>query len=338
MVRGSVDLVTVNEVHGWAYAGDRKGPVLVQAVLHHEIIGETAATIHRPDLAQAGLGDGNSGFIIGLFRPLDPIYLPFVAVKVNGGDAELPRGPELGFGDFFKTLYKTYPLCGRHRSLLGGLWTDRTDAGAVLRGKLTVGHILPAVVPAVQALIHDGYAVIGVPAIPAEGQFRDAKAEAIAEVMDDAGLLVPLQAILEDQPLVLRTEFLSTETGFSQPSARNGSLSPAESLELLIPFGTGASVDVVRDGHKLPEYTLDGRSRWVTGGLAEAGGNAWLDRLVLSPGEVMVMGAGTIYRAGVVPGAAVLRLTVAPGRNLAAGVLESGAVEHVAKSGVRIVI
>jgi len=338
MVRGSVDLVTVNEVHGWAYAGDRKGPVLVQAVLHHEIIGETAATIHRPDLAQAGLGDGNSGFIIGLFRPLDPLYLPFVAVKVNGGDAELPRGAELGFGDFFKSLYKTYPLCGRSRSLLGGLWTDRTDAAALLRGKLTVGHVAQAALPAVQALIHDGYAVMGLPTAPLEGQFRHAQAEAIAEVLEEAGLLLPLQAILEDQPLVLRAEFLSSETSFSQASARSLSPSPAETLELLIPFGAGASVDVVRDGHRLPEFTLDGKSRWVTGGVAEAGGQAWLDRLVLSPAEVMVVGAGTIYRASLVPGVAVLRVTVVPGRNLAMGVLESGVAEYVAKSGLRIVI
>src|SRR5271166_5688001 len=43
MVRGSVDVITGTEVRGWAFAAGRWAPVLVQAVLNHEILGERFA-------------------------------------------------------------------------------------------------------------------------------------------------------------------------------------------------------------------------------------------------------------------------------------------------------
>jgi hypothetical protein len=68
MVRGSVDEVMSTEVRGGAFSPGRKEPVLLQAVLNHEILGEASANIHRADLAAAGVGDGNSGYNIKLFR------------------------------------------------------------------------------------------------------------------------------------------------------------------------------------------------------------------------------------------------------------------------------
>jgi len=339
MVRGSVDLVTVNEVHGWAYAGDRKGPVLVQAVLHHEIVGETTATIHRPDLAAAGLGDGNSGFVINLFRALDPLYLPFVVVKVNGGDAELPRSGMFGFQEFFAAHYALYPAAGRHRSLLGGLWTDRTDAGAVLRGKQAIGQVPLAAQGVLQSLVTVGHALIDMPLLAGEAAFRTALPDALGTVLDDPALMAPLQVILEDYPLVLQATWVTHSEGdFGQASLRNVTPSPAETLELVVPFGDSVSLDVVRDSHKLPEYTPDGKSRWLTGGLAILGGAGWLDRIAPSPGQIFLVGAGTLYRITVAAGAAALRLSVAPARNLPVSLLQSSAVEYIASGGARIVI
>ena len=160
MIRGSFDKVTTTEAMGWAFAPGRAESVLVQAVLNQEILGEALADRHHPDLAAAGFGNGNAGFAIKFFRTIDAQYLPFISVKLNGGDAELPRAPLMGFKDFFTSLNRAKPYSGRHRSLIGGLWTDRTDATALLQGKLRTGALSPKAAPIIEKLVYYGLAAI----------------------------------------------------------------------------------------------------------------------------------------------------------------------------------
>jgi hypothetical protein len=301
MVRGSVDVLTSNEVIGWAFSPGRRDPVLVQAVLNHEILGETTAGIHRPDLAAAGLGDGNSGYVIKLFRPIDPLYFPFIVVKVDGGDAELPRAPTLGFGDFFRSLFVTYPAAGRSRSVFGGLWTDRTDAAALLRGKTGIGQIAPETVPAIEHLIHDGFAIIDLRVPPAEQEWRASLSARIADMLEDEALLPVLRAVLEDNPLVVKADWVADEeTALAQPSAANPSPSPAECVEIVVPFGEDVVLDVVRDSHRLPEFTPHGVSRWASraagDGVSVVGANGLLGRLTLPMGSAALVGPGTLYQ------------------------------------------
>ncbi len=300
MVRGSVDVVTGTEVRGWAFAPGRRESVLVQAVLNHEILGETVADIHRPDLAAAGLGDGNAGYAIKLYRPIDPHYMPFLVVKVDGGDAELPRAPMLGFGEFFTSLYTSYPAAGRSRSVFGGLWTDRTDAAALLRGKREIGTIEAALEPALLSLIREGY--VSLPnSIQHEAADIPDIANNIENVLEDSMLFSLLTSVLQDKPLVAGASVCSkNEVNFGQASSRSRSPSPAECIEVIIPVLETVTIDIVRDSHTLPEFNNLGISRWANSfsydGTSNFEKHGLIDRHLLDVGNVAVMGPGTIYR------------------------------------------
>jgi hypothetical protein len=316
MIRGSVDIVTSTEIYGWAFSpGKRTSPISVQAILNNEILGESEAGIHRPDLAAAGLGNGNAGYIIKLFRPIDPMYLPFIAVKVDGGDAELPRAPMQGFAEFFSSLYRAHSSAGRHRSVFGGLWTDRTDAAAMLRGKTAAG-IIPSDVGAVPgALIVNGLALLEHGETLHEPEWRAELQDKILDFLEQDIVLAPLRAVLEDNPLVVEAFWVRTEETFSQPSVQNPSPSPAECLQILLPFGEGVSLDIVRDSFALPEFTPAGASRWIAGAdCVAAAGHGLVDRYDLAPGTAALVGPGTIFRVSCSPAAAALKFLVLPER------------------------
>ncbi|MGD0109512.1 MAG: hypothetical protein ABSC06_36615 [Rhodopila sp.] len=342
MVRGSVDVVTSTEIRGWAFVSGRQEPVLVQAILNHEILGETTANLHRPDLAAAGLGDGKSGYVINLFREIDPLYLPFVAVKIDSGDAELPRAPMAGFGDFFSALYRAYPTAGRSRSVFGGLWTDRTDAAALLRSKTEIGQIEPETAGLVAQLVQDGYVAFDLREAPVQRSWWDAVPERVGEVIEDASLLPLLRAVLEDNPLIVRADWVSDgESAFSQPSAGNPSPSPAECIEVIVPFGDSVVLDVVRDSHRLPEFTPHGVSRWASrtasDGVSLAADNGILDAKPLGSGKAAVVGSGTLFRVRLGVGSAAVRVLCLPRRGLPfAWAAEDGRGERVRASGARV--
>ncbi len=108
-LRGSVDSLDVEGASGWIFDGDRGRPVVVQAMLDGRVIGEAPAELPRPDLASAGLGDGRCGFQIAFYDAVDPGLLPFVAVRPQGGDVELPRTNLTGFGEYFRALHARFP-------------------------------------------------------------------------------------------------------------------------------------------------------------------------------------------------------------------------------------
>jgi hypothetical protein len=336
MIRGSVDVVTTTEVLGWAYGVGRDAPVLVQAVLNHEVLGEMRAGDYRFDLASAGLGDGYSGFAIKLFRPVDPLYLPFIVVKVDGGDAELPRAPLLGFGEFFSALYAKHPGAGRSRSVLGGLWTERTDAASLLRGKVEIGQVPAQAAPAIKDLIYEGFAIVALGDIPFQADWQSAPAERVGGLLEDAALLTPLRAVLEDHPLVSKVEWLTGDTALGQPSARNIAPSQAECVEIIMPFGSGVVLEVVRDSHKLPEFTPHGVSRWVTAGATAVTVDGFLDRYELAAGTAVMVGAGTIYRLRCEAGAAAAQVTCLPARGMSAALGAGERTEEVSETGIRV--
>ena len=320
--RGSVDSVGVREIIGWAYSADHPHGVVVQAVINNEVIGDALANLDRPDLVGVGLGDGKCGFIIKLLREIDPLYLPFIAVKVQGGDVELPHAGPLGFGEFFSTLYRQHPGAGRPRSVFGGLWTDRTDAAAVLKGKTAVGQIGSAAAAAIAPLVHSGISVFGSGAKPS---IRQTTAEFTGSLVDDQLTLAVLRAVLEDNPIVLSTSNLGMENlrGWGQSSAQNTSPSPAECVTLIAVQGKDAEVEleVVRDSHKLPEFTRVGVSRWASedaqAGLELALANqSMVDTYTIRAGSVALLGAGTIYRVLRSKDSSGLRLLCVPARAL----------------------
>lgn len=342
MIRGSVDIVTGTEVQGWAFAPGRHEAVLVQVVLNHEILGESVANIHRPDLAAAGMGSGNSGFNVQLFRPIDPLYLPFLVVKVDGGDAELPRAAMLGVSEFFSALFGANMSAGRHRSVLGGLWTDRIDAAAVLRGKLAIRAVSPDAEPALSQLIQGGFAVVDLLDLPDCEAWREALAPRAAEMLENIALLPLLRGALDDNPLVVKADWLRDgQSELGQPSAGNPSPFAAECLAMVVAFDDSVTLDVVRGSHMLPEFTPVGVSRWTSGsvgdGVSLAAAGGMLDRVTLEAGRVAVIGPGTLYQVKADGEDSAVRLLCLPQRGspmaLATG---RGRRESARKSGARV--
>ena len=300
MVRGSVDSVTSSEVRGWAYSPGRSTEITVQAILNREIIGEAVATSYRPDLAAAGVGDGNSGFEIKLFRSIDAIYLPFVSVTVDGGDAELPRAPTLGYREFFLSVYSSHPTCGRSRSVFGGLWTDRTDASAILKGKLAINQLDEGAASRIDGLIRDGFATLTLEIAPKEKSWQQLLQSQIERLLNSAPLSSLLRSVLDDKPVVIRDTWQETAlTPLRQPSGNNPSPSPAECVEIIVPLSGTVAIEVVRNSHTLPEFTPYGVSRWASRSHLEGAEMAAENGTILSQnlqsGEVAVVGAGTVY-------------------------------------------
>ncbi|MBV8616272.1 MAG: hypothetical protein JOY66_21230 [Acetobacteraceae bacterium] len=344
-IRGSLDVITPTGATGWAYAPDE--PFLtVQALLGHQVIGEAVANMHRADLAAAGIGDGDCGYAITFYERLGPLHLPFVSVKPEGGDVELPRVTIAGFGDFFQALYRQWPASGRHRSVLGGLWTDRVDAPALLRGKRETGAIGAAPAGAVDDLIQAGMMLLALP--PGRlGRWEDegGTAEGKARVAFEAALHAPdvvaaLRAVLEDHPLVLSPRPCAAEARFRQPSAMADLPSPAECLLLVTPHDeTVVELEVVRDSHRLPEFTAGGESRWMsrTGAeaLALAEPHGMVDRYVLPPDTLAAIGPGLLHRVRA-PGSGAAAALAVPARAAPLRHLLGAEREVVCDNGARI--
>ena len=342
-VRGSVDIVTSSEIRGWAWRAGPQAPVRVQAMLDHEVLGEASADQYREDLAAAGLGDGNCGYAIRLFRPIEPLYLPFLVVKVEDGDVELPRAPVAGLREFFSALHARFPLAGRHRAVLGGLWTDRTDAAAVLRGKLKVG-LAAETATATSALINEGYSVLDFPSAPVAASWRETPAECAADAMEVPAVLAVLQAVFEDTPVALDVAWLGQDPApLTQASVDNPAPSPAECLDLLIPFGDNVALDVVRGSQGLPEFTPNGVSRWYdrtpTAGIETAATIGLLDEHMARPGTVLLIGPGLIHRVRCGPGSEAVRVICVPSRQTPLALANDPARHAVSRaSGVRVLL
>jgi hypothetical protein len=304
-IQGSLDVLTVEAAMGWAYAPDRVGGGVVQAVLSCEIIGDALASEHRSDLAAVGLGEGNCGFTIRFYRQIEPIYLPFVSIKVDRGDIELPRTGQPGFVEFFSALYRDHPSAGRSRSVFGGLWTDRTDAAALLNAKVQIGQIADEPASVVGELIHHGIAIVSEAGNDINPTKRSDSAllEKLAAILEEPRMLAVLRSVFEDNPLVLSAEELrGCDTELVQPSAEARHPSPGECLVIVAPFAEAEiTVEIVRDGHRLPEFTPAGVSRWASPQPHAALELAVLQQglitqYALPPGAAAIIGPGTIYR------------------------------------------
>ena len=332
-IRGSLDAINSEGASGWAYESARGKPLLVQAMLGHEVLGEAVADEYRSDIASIGLAEGKCGYAIAFHRPIDPLYLPFIVVKPESGDVELPRYSRSTFVEFFAALYRAYPAAGRNRSALGGLWTDRTDSAAQLKGKVEIGLINPDTGKDVGQLIHQGLAVVeGL----AENLPRAIKASAYPQaattLLGGGHVLRLLRAVLEDYPVVFEAATVGVEdTPLIQPSAEAGALlSPTECLAVLAPLGADVlDIDVVRDSHLFPEFTRDGISRWTSAAVCgpveiPALEHGLLDRYSIKPGTAVVIGPGLFYSVRKGEGGSGLRLLVAAARGIPARFAQEG--------------
>lgn len=317
-IRGSVDAVAFDRATGWI-ADVHGRPLAVEALLDNQIIGQAVASMPRPDLAGAGLASVECGYDIAFYRHIDPCYLPFVTVRLAGSDLSLPRTTLTGFIDVMAPLYARFPTAARYRTLLGGLWTDRSDSRAALEGRVAIGSLPAELAPLLDAFIAAGRLVLpgdaagpgmGRPGMGGSGMDgsgvdglgfgRRDLALLLARWLDEATLRL-LTAVLEDRAVVILEGAAMAEPGFRQ--AGEGDLpSPAECLTLLlVGGGTAAVLETVSGGHTLPEFSQGGTSRWLMTG-AEIGAQlaathaARLEETALAPGDLAVLAPGTLYR------------------------------------------
>jgi hypothetical protein len=84
---------------------------------------------------------------------------------------------------------------------------------------------------------------------------------------------------------------------------------------------------VVRGSHALPEFNAAGQSRWTTPGAAAAcalAAGASVDSLLIEPGEIGVVSAGTLCRLQADAEGAALLAWCIPARQSARRLLASG--------------
>ena len=339
--------MTTKGASGWAYAPARRSDIVVQAVLSHEVIGDAIASDYRPDLAAVGINNGNCGYAITFYREIEPLYLPFVSIKVDGGDIELPRAGRFGFDEFFTALHRSHPAAGHSRSILGGLWTDRTDAAAMLKAKVAIGQISGDAGATIGALIHLGIAILPLSDRQDSGPRGDATLTAggIAALIERPAMLAAMRAVLDDNPIVLDVEICMRDTALTQPSAENRLPSPAECLVLVTPAaGQDIAVEIVHDSHRLPEYTASGVSRWESN-QAHAGielaaqRQGVITRYDVPVGAFAIIGPGTIYRLRCADGADALKLCCVPSRAMPMTLATDGSRgETMRRSGVRVFV
>jgi len=340
MLKGSVDSLTTEGATGWIYGPSYFEHPRIGAFLDRTIIGDTIADAYRPDLERVGFGDGKCGFVIQFREPIDAALVPFVRVRPENVDLCLPLNGGVGFVDLVTGLLADYRGAGRHRSILGGLWTDRTDAAQVLAGRLSVGSCPPDIQSLLLELIANGFVVLE--GLLAPLGFSAADLESIGALPSLAagegivGLRSTLssvgnllfreeavrlfRAVLDDQPVVYGIENMRSSARFGQMCSAELLPSPTECLGIYVGHPEGkVRLDYIRDSHELAELSARGVSRWTPEGardLTDLAGAAGLSIQSVEVGrfDVVVVGPGLVHRIVTEGAATALRAVCTPRR------------------------
>lgn len=89
MIIGHIDLLTASRVEGWVYSPEI--PVRgrrVLAFIDGDCVGGGIVGVHRPDLAEAGFGDGQLGFGFGIYLE-HPAPLGRLVIRFENSDFSL---------------------------------------------------------------------------------------------------------------------------------------------------------------------------------------------------------------------------------------------------------
>lgn len=324
MISGSIDLIDNTRAIGWIASRGTPGPFSVEAVLNREVIGRAVASNPRPDLANAGFLDHNCGFEIVFTREIESTFLPFIAVHLADSDLTLPKFTVSGYRNYFEVLYNKYPAAARPGTLIGGLWTDRSDAAARIRGRESIGAISADVAANLARFVQDGIIKITRTADAAGTAAHaswDNEPKSIADAMFDDSVLSLLRGIFDDHPLaVLARRIEESETDFTQISTQEQLPSPCECVSVVSALGSSPiEIEVIRGGHRFPEFLPDGSSRWLRGTSIHtneliASGRAQVDTYEINPGETAILGPGTIARVITPKQSQALTVAVIPAR------------------------
>jgi hypothetical protein len=324
MISGSIDKLTPQGAIGWLYRRDLMEPAKIRAFLNNEVIGETTADNYRPDLHQVGLGDGHCGFDMAFRRPISESQLPFIKIKPDSIDLSLSLTGKSVYLDLLHAVLANAHGAGRNRSILGGLWTDRTDAAQILAGRLAVGSCVGELQPVLQELIANGFVVLPGVLAPSGLTQKDALAldlqgevsshdadrdNRLKEALDTLARLIfrdaavrLLRAVFDDHPVIYRLDKIEEEMPFHQAVSLEALPSPAESLLLYVGFPGGNSrLDFMRESHEMAEFGPSGKSRWTFEGASDLGALAQQEGLSIGEAEfgnldIVVVSPGLVHR------------------------------------------
>ena len=342
MITGSIDKLTPQGAIGWLYHRELMEPVRIRAFLDNELIGETLASSYRADLHQVGLGDGHCGFDMSFTRPISESHLPFIKIKPDSIDLSLSLTGKAVYLDLLHAVLSNAHGAGRNRSILGGLWTDRTDAAQILTGRLAVGSCVADMQPMLQELIANGFVVLPGVLAPngmtrkdalaldlqgksiAQDVDRDAR---LREALDTLAKLIfrdvavrLLRAVFDDHPVIYSLDKIEEEMEFHQAASLEALPSPAESLLLYVGFPGGNSrLDFIRESHEMAEFGPSGKSRWTFEGASDLGALAKQEGLSIGEAEfgnldIVVVSPGLVHRVSGSSRAPVLAAFATPRR------------------------
>jgi hypothetical protein len=158
-----VDSLTNYGASGWASDAAHGGTVL-EARLDGDVLARTRANEYRSDLAAAGHGDGRHGFTLRFPRSLNDSELPRLQIISASAGLALPLAPGavrplrlLGVSELGEA---GLPHAPHFRSRFGGLWTDLSNAMALLQGKRELGLVSAADHERLKTWICDGYVIL----------------------------------------------------------------------------------------------------------------------------------------------------------------------------------
>ncbi|MFT8978701.1 glycosyltransferase family 4 protein [Gluconobacter oxydans] len=90
---GYLDIATRRRIAGWAQAGESGEPAALQVLDNGRLIARVIANQHRPDLKQAGFGDGRFGFDLLIPAPLSAYERHIIQVRREADGTELIGSP-----------------------------------------------------------------------------------------------------------------------------------------------------------------------------------------------------------------------------------------------------
>ena len=154
-LEGLIERVDDGWVFGWTW--DRSQPDrAVDPDVHVDglLVATVSADQFRPDLEEAGIGDGRHAFAVELPRDYDDKQSHEVRVTVAGSEKDLANSPRSG------RIAAAEPEPPHFRNAFGGLWTDLSNATDVVDGKLSLGRIADAQAELLLAWIDQGFAIL----------------------------------------------------------------------------------------------------------------------------------------------------------------------------------
>jgi phytanoyl-CoA hydroxylase len=161
---GHVDQVDDRSLTGWAWTHTEPNqPIDVELLIDGIVVSRYTAAGYRPDLEEAGKGNGRHGFQVPLPRVADGVSHE-LRVVFGGTRLDLhgsPRRCTFGSSTETTTEMPALPRVGaRYRSRFGGLWTDLSNAKEVAEGKCALGWLSSAEAKLLADWIDQGFVVL----------------------------------------------------------------------------------------------------------------------------------------------------------------------------------